>query len=331
MVITAGQAPAASIDSWGDQKNRIGFNALAAFNIEANFRNLGGFPAQTDPGPATGSVNHFYDNGYNRVDVSGNANSTTWYWGYDSPSQLSGNTLTMSSTSARSSGQVNGVGDDPHWGGEVVFAREIGWSSSYWWGFQVAVGYLDLRFRNDGSFVTDATRTSDSYSLGGIVVPDAPYRGTYEGPGPLLGDTPTRQIVTLPGAALTSGTYELDASVYSLRLGLLFETPFADWVTLQFGGGAMGDWVRSDFSYEERTTINAVGDYSSSRRESEGDFVFGAYAEVNLAISINRRLSAVVGGQYQFLSEYEQALGEQTAEIEFKNALLVSVGLNFAF
>jgi len=44
--------------------------------------------AQCDPGPATGGgIDRCYDDGFVRVDVSGNAGGYTWYWGYQNSSQ----------------------------------------------------------------------------------------------------------------------------------------------------------------------------------------------------------------------------------------------------
>src|SRR5690242_3901630 len=66
-------------------KNRIGLSYRMGLNITVDFKKLGGL-GLSNPGPATGgAVNRNYDNGYNRVDSSGNAGNQTWYWGYSSP------------------------------------------------------------------------------------------------------------------------------------------------------------------------------------------------------------------------------------------------------
>src|SRR5881398_2810121 len=63
-------------------KNRIGISYRMGLNITVDFKKLGGL-GLSDPGAATGgAVNRNYDNRYNRVDSSGNANNQTWYWGY---------------------------------------------------------------------------------------------------------------------------------------------------------------------------------------------------------------------------------------------------------
>jgi hypothetical protein len=55
--------------------------------------------SQTDPGPATGGVDHFYDDGYVRVDATGNAGGQTWFWGYEHASQIQGDTIVFHSVS----------------------------------------------------------------------------------------------------------------------------------------------------------------------------------------------------------------------------------------
>ena len=43
----------------------------------------------------------FYDDGYNRVDTSGNRDGLTWFWGYENASQVPGNdTVVMHSATA---------------------------------------------------------------------------------------------------------------------------------------------------------------------------------------------------------------------------------------
>ena len=71
---------------------RIGF--LAGFNIKADFRMSGTFPIfGTDPGLAgMPRQNHVYDDGYVRVDATGNAGTDprggyTTFWGYQDGSQ----------------------------------------------------------------------------------------------------------------------------------------------------------------------------------------------------------------------------------------------------
>src|SRR5439155_12025178 len=73
-----------------ERLNRIGLSYRMGLNITVDFKKLGGFPALSDPGPATGSAyNRSYDNGsYNKLDISTNAGGMTWNWGYESANQI---------------------------------------------------------------------------------------------------------------------------------------------------------------------------------------------------------------------------------------------------
>jgi len=133
IVLLAAPVSAASMESWGEQKNRFGLQSRIGFNLKARFEQLGGFSPNTDIGPAVGGVDHVYDDGYNREDASGNYNGKTWNWGYQNPRQYASGTdsIEMSSTSARATGDTDDVSGDPQFGAELVYQREIGWSSSY--------------------------------------------------------------------------------------------------------------------------------------------------------------------------------------------------------
>src|SRR5206468_1050735 len=85
--------------------NHIGLSYRPGFNMTARFKNLGGFHTMSNPGPATGGkTDRFYDDGYNRVDVSTNTLGLTYFWGYQNPSQIQGapanGTVVMNSSSS---------------------------------------------------------------------------------------------------------------------------------------------------------------------------------------------------------------------------------------
>src|SRR5438046_1971715 len=71
--------------------NRFGLNARLGFNISAKFKNLGGLNPMNNIGPAAGGgANRFYDDGFVRVDGSGDKEGLTWFWGYENPAQIQG-------------------------------------------------------------------------------------------------------------------------------------------------------------------------------------------------------------------------------------------------
>src|SRR5207247_6409095 len=140
--------------------SRFSLNSRIGFNIKAEFKNVGGV-RQNDPGTATGGVDHFYDDGFNRVDISGNANGTTWFWGYQEAAQLPGNdTIVMNSSSSAATGVIRHVSEDPQLGVELSYFRPLGEDRAYRWGIEAAIGWLDLTFNEDRTVTGSVTRTS---------------------------------------------------------------------------------------------------------------------------------------------------------------------------
>src|SRR3954453_18024238 len=91
--------------------NRFGFSYRAGFNVSARFRNVAGLTQVNDPGPAVAGANHNYDDGYNRVDNTGNNHGgtiATWNWGYENASQVNGTSdISMHSASSTAETSAN--------------------------------------------------------------------------------------------------------------------------------------------------------------------------------------------------------------------------------
>src|ERR1700722_5672395 len=139
-------------DDNSTNRNHLRFSARAGFNINARFKNLGALNL-TPNGRLTPNGDHYnYNNGYVLTDVSGNAGGQTWYWGYDAPSQISGNTILMSRSSVMpNTASPDGVSSgDPNFGWELTFSRELGTRGKWRYGLEAALNYTKVSF-NDHS------------------------------------------------------------------------------------------------------------------------------------------------------------------------------------
>jgi hypothetical protein len=58
----------------------------------------------------------------------------------------------------------------------------------------------------------------------------------------------------VPGGALITGSRQMDATLYDLRLGPYLELPLADRFTCQVGGGLAVGLVDSTFAFSDTTT-----------------------------------------------------------------------------
>jgi hypothetical protein len=304
----------------------------AVFNARANFSNLGGFPAQTNPGPATGGVDHIYDDGFNRVDNSGNAGGLTTFWGYQNAGQLPGNdTVVMSSSTAAANGSARD-NDDPQHGFELSYNHEIGrFENDVRWGFEGAFNWTSFTFGNRGGFNSDVTQISDAYQLNGIIPPLPPFSGTAAGPGPQIGDTPTRTTTVIVNGATTTGSRNIDASVYGFRVGPYVEIPLLKCCSLAFSGGFTLAVADSEFRINESSTIAGVGTINTIARNSRCEFLPGAYFSGQVNFAITEKVGLFTGAQYQHLASYNQQAAGRRAKIDLGNTIALTAGISFSF
>src|SRR4051812_11189102 len=101
-----------------ENPNRFSLGARFGMNFKAAFGNS----AVVDPGPAAAGANYNYNDGYVRVDSSGNAGGLTWNWGYQNASQVVGGTMEFHAVQfdTPSGSANNNVTDDPQFGAELI-------------------------------------------------------------------------------------------------------------------------------------------------------------------------------------------------------------------
>src|ERR1051325_2168964 len=310
--------------------NRFGLSYRAGFNASARFRNGAGLVQGNDPGPAVAGVNHNYDDGYNRVDNTGNNHGgtiATWNWGYENASQVNGTSdIFMHSTSAtaESSTEVEG---DTQMGFELNYHRQFGRLGKGLWGMEGAFSYTDLSIRDSDPQGRPGTLITDRYDLAGVTAPEPPYAGSFEGPGVLIGDDPTRS----QSPATASGFRKLSANVYGLRLGPYFQFPVAKRLSLSAGAGFALAVVQSDFKFEE-TVFPTVGAAVLRKGKDSADEVLpGAYVMANVSYAFSDRWNAFAGVQYQYLGNYHQTVSDKEARVDLGKSIFLTVGVGFSF
>ena len=321
--------------------NRIALSYRMGLNITVDFKKLGGFAAISDPGPALGITNRTYDNGsYNLVDISGNAGGLTWNWGYEDPGQLQGNGLVMQSASSPNDVTSKNRQDDPQHGFEITYSRELHRGEKWRLGAEAAFGWTTVDVGDSKVLQGNVNQIIDTYSIPpGVVIPNAPYHGTFEGPGPLINALPDRNTTVLSRAATITGNRELESDVYTLRIGPYFEVPIYKRLYGILSGGltlAIGD---TDFSYRETVTIEGSGTVTRTSSGSQTDFLVGGYVTGNLAYHINDEWSAFAGIQYQMAGESVTSSrvknGDQQSKkqsvLDLGEAVMVVFGVSYSF
>jgi hypothetical protein len=308
--------------------NHFGADFRLGLNMKVSFSNIGATTALPVP-PAVGGVDHNYGDGFVRVDSSGDQGGLTWNWGYQNASQVPGNdTLLLHASSAV--GATSFENDDPRLGFEANYARDLAHFDWGRWGIKFAFGYTDIDVSDSQPLNATVSLVTDAYPLGGITPPLAPYTGSFNGPGPTIGDTPTRTTTTVPGGALITGNRQMDAALYDFRLGPYLEGPLFDQITWQVGGGLAAGFAESTFSFSE-TTTTVAGAVVASGSDHRLESLVGFYAELGLAYQVMPEASFFAGGQFQYLGEFSQNAAGRTAQLDLRESAFFVVGVQWHF
>ena len=292
-------------------------------NIQTRFNYVGG----AAPGPATGGgVNRTYDDGYVHVDSSGNAGGQTWNWGYQNASQVQGNNLVMHSGAANVNGDLN---HDLPVGFDLAFGRDLGSAPGGKWGLQAAFDYTYVSVRSSQTFSGTGTAISDAYSLGTTIPPQAPYSGSFNGPGPLLGDSPTR--TSAAEAVMITGSHSLDADVFALRLGPYYEAILAKRWSVRLGGGVALGVAHLDYSYNETVAVGPATTFNNAGSTSGEEFNAGAYAEGRLTFSVTDHTRLFAGAQYEYLGTFSRNAGNEQVQLDMDAAVFILFGFQWNF
>jgi hypothetical protein len=332
-------------------KNRFGLSYRMSFNMTAEFKNVGNVGrnprgAGRDPGPAEGdAVDRFYDDGYNRVDISGNKDGLTWFWAYKNPSQIVGDTVVMHSRTATPI-NTKTTDDDPQHGFELTYNRELGVCENMgWrWGVEGAFGWTDVDIHDRRPLAGGVVEIADGFNLGGIDPshnignPPSPYSdggpelhpGTLEGPGPLIESMPNRTINRSASGSHVTGSRNFDANLWTYRLGPYIDMPIDDKWTFSFSAGAAVGVVEGDFSYRQSISISGTSRFQSGSGSST-DVVYGGYLAAMFRYAINEHWGVFLGGQYLGLTSYETKADGQKVELDFARTANATMGVSFSF
>jgi hypothetical protein len=340
LLATVVLAPAAAgVAADGDMnvstnKNRLSIGPRFGFNVNARFSGIGKIPARTAIGSVAAGQDHVYDDGYVRIDNSGNFGGQTWNWGYNNSSQINGanNAIEMHSSSVPGDGTSKDINCDPQYGFEVVYTRELGRMGKGRWGIEAALGYNAINVHDSRTLEATVRRVTDAYAYTpGTTPPAAPFAGTFEGPNFVIGDTPNRSTSALVGGATVRGERDFEADLFGLRLGPFVELPLAEKLSLYLSGGLVIAGVHSDFSWHESVTFEDAGPFSSHGAGTKQEALFGGYVGAALNYSITDRLSLYAGAQFQSMGDYTHSVGGRKAKLDLSSTIFVSAGLGYSF
>ena len=226
----------------------------------------------------------------------------------------------------------NNVTDDPQFGAELIYQRVIGrlpFLPAVRWGLEGAFGYTDLDLRGKSSITGPGTATIDTFPLNGVLPPGPGYQGTFEGPGTLLGDTPTR--TTTAGIASMTSNQKLSGQLYSIRLGPFAEWNFTPQLSLAASVGLTLAPTSVDYDFSETTSMTGVGTFVASGHSSRTELLYGPYLSAMLRYDFNPSWGVYVGAQFQSLTDLEQSIGGRTARLDQGATVYGTVGVSWRF
>src|SRR5256885_11956478 len=218
---------AAAADDW-TRNFRIGMTL--GLNVHADFKMGGTFAlAGKDPGPTGDSgaqSNHEYDDGYVRVDSTGNAQNQTWNWGYQNVSQYDAGAQTMAFHTASSFSTASSSvqrDDSPYIGFDMAYGGQLTRWGRARVGWELGVGILPISIkdtRNVPATFQNATYTHDlaagetppAITTGGM------YTGGFDGPAASIDSRSTLVGEDAVDGTIT-GKRKLDVTLYNFRLG----------------------------------------------------------------------------------------------------------------
>jgi opacity protein-like surface antigen len=322
--------------------NRLSASLRFGLNIKGRFKGNPTLP----PGPTRTTPNgdrYNYEDGYVLTDSSGNAGGQTWYWGYNnSAGQISdgvafpANTILLSRSSPDGSYKSPELDDDPHLGFEITYDRHLFSRRRMNFGLEFGANYLNIGLQNRSSFSTTAQRTTDAYAYTPGTTPPAatpanPYRGSFDGFGFLIGDTPVASSsAAVAGGYTVSGSRELDANLWGGRLGPSLDYPITDRLNLWISAGLALGLLNADASWNETISLG-TSSVDNVGRGSDSDFLLGWYLGGNISWDITQRWSVLGGVQFQDLGRYSHNFGGRTAELDLSKSIFINIGASYRF
>lgn len=318
------------------QTQSLAFTGGVLLNTKVNFRNLGAHQTAAQPGAATGGqVNRTYDDGYNKVDATGNLGNTTGNWGYRRSDQFhrSGD-IVLSRGTADGTAEMPDVGSFIQPSGNLEYRGSLGPIGSSDWGILLGVGYQAVSAEEAGTFITDATLVEDAFSTGDLppgLVPPPPYSGTANTAAPRIGSVPARTQRTVVGGRTVTGTYDFDADLIPITGGIYFETQLAGRLNAIVSAGILAMYVNAELRYQETSTIGSLPPVYSAGADGGEEFIIGGFAQLGIDWALWEKASIFASARWQPAETYGHSVNGREAEIDFMAAFAVHAGISFRF
>jgi len=306
---------------------RVGM--LVGMNIKADFSRSGQFPVSGSQPGGPGGGTHIYDDGYVLIDDTGNAQGFTSYWGYNNPSQVTGQTLTFHSANSFSTSGSSKADDSPYLGLDLAYGGQLGRWGPTRYGWEFGFGFMPSSIADKQPTVAVLNRTVHTFDTGGILVPSDHYNGGPSGIGPTIQDNAMPQTgdTTLGTVA---GSQTLDVTLYVVRLGpMLHWELHPQWAVSLSAGPAVG-YVDGELRFDEILQAGGGSGRNTGKIAGSG-MVYGGYVNAALMYHAVEKGDFYIGVQYMPLSRMSVNGAGREARLNLAGGIYFSAGFNWPF
>ena len=334
-------APLAAMAQSYPITNRLSFSARFALNISAKFSGTAPIVVPTSPTrTAPHGENYNYDDGYILPDVSGSGDGYTWYVGYDnSASQVdtASHTILLSRSSGLATLRSPDMDDAPSLGCELNYARELGTTEHFRYGFEAAANYLNIGMHANRPYSLRGPTTTDHYAYVSTTTPPgatpgSPYLGSFDGPNFVVGTTPVSSTTTEGTVGTVTGSRSLDADLWGGRVGPYLEYYLNNDVSVSLSGGLAVGWLDTSVAWNETVAFTGGGGLPADVGSGDNQkLLWGFYLAANANWRLSERWSAVGSLQYQNLGTYSHTFGTRKAELDLSSSILINIGVSYNF
>jgi hypothetical protein len=322
-------------DDW-TRNFRVGVQM--GLNIRADFKTSGqlGISGSQPGPPGVTGVNHQYDNGYVRVDETGNAQGVTTYFGYQNQSQfdVDAQTLSFQSTKAFDSGSGSGHSESPV---QLGFDMAYGGNIKRWWrkrlGWEFGVGILPISMKDkrnlSGNF-TIGNYIHATNPFGPVDLPQAPYEGGPAGPAAVISDTQEALPDTSVPGTIT-GSRKLDLMFYNFRLGPTFYYDVHPRFAVSVSAGPAMGVLTGDYVFDETSILSTGGSTHSTGKFGKTDIVYGGYANALALVHILENGDLFAGVQFMSMGGSHFVKGGREAKLDLGAGFYFMAGVSWPF
>ena len=318
--------------------HHFGFGLPVWLNAHANFSTT----RATDPGPNDGSSirNRTYDDGYNKVDSTGNTAppggvASTANFGYANASQVGATSLFLHSAQINGGDSTGRLDNQPFPGLDLFYRYDLKQGKTWSFGIESGAAYQYFKWEQSGALNSTADVITDAYALGGVALPAASYDGHFTWlPGDkIIGSTPVRTESTVP--ATVTGSRELQMHALQFRLGPTLDwKPNAQWQLGWQTGVALGVGF-STLSYADQIAYTDQGGRAVTLKQNGSSDATHVWAGWFNALRLTRHLSDRWDLHVEARNVLQNSLnhrgGQRSANMNLSDALALGLGLSYIF